>query len=152
MHLYHMTDSANKNHSVITRSSSHVIEASIEREILFCKHTVLYIAYEVGISCKGPFSAVLYGFFLPRKLIVCTCISNSTRGCLHSEASMVTSQHRCHCLSRFLWKHFTIGRMTLNPIKNIIGNVASSYQVNLAIDNPHITENYINSHLFTCHI
>ena len=30
-----------------------------------------------------------------------------------------------------------------NLVKNIIGNVASSYQVNLAIDIPNITENYI---------
>ena len=34
--------------------------------------------------------------------------------------------------------------------QNIIGNVASSYQVNLAIEIPNITENYINSHIFTC--
>ena len=60
MNLYHMTHSANKNHSIITRSSSHVLEASIKYKKKFC---VLYIAYEVGISCKGPFSAVLYGFF-----------------------------------------------------------------------------------------
>ena len=38
--------------------------------------------------------------------------------------------------------------MTQNIAKNIIGNVASSYQVNLAIDIPNITENYINSHVF----
>ena len=40
--------------------------------------------------------------------------------------------------------------MTQNIAKNIIGNVASSYQVNLAIEIPNITENYINSHVFTC--
>ena len=40
--------------------------------------------------------------------------------------------------------------MTQNIAKNIIGNVASSYQVNLAIESPNITENYINSHVFTC--
>ena len=40
--------------------------------------------------------------------------------------------------------------MTQNIVKNIIGNVASSYQVNLAIGIPNITENYINSHVFTC--
>ena len=34
--------------------------------------------------------------------------------------------------------------MTQNLIKNIIGNVASSYQVNLVIEIPNITENYIN--------
>ena len=32
----------------------------------------------------------------------------------------------------------------------IIGNVASSYQVNLAIEIPNLTENYINSHVFAC--
>ena len=40
--------------------------------------------------------------------------------------------------------------MTQNVIKNINGNVASSFQVNLAIEIPYITENYINSHVFTC--
>ena len=33
--------------------------------------------------------------------------------------------------------------------KNIIGNVASSYQVNLAKEIPNITKIYINSHVFT---
>ena len=40
--------------------------------------------------------------------------------------------------------------MTQNIVKNTIGNVASSYQVNLAIEIPNITKNYINSHVFTC--
>ena len=40
--------------------------------------------------------------------------------------------------------------MAQNLVKNISGNVASSYQVNLAIGIPNITENYINSHVFTC--
>ena len=40
--------------------------------------------------------------------------------------------------------------MTQNLVKNIIGNVASSYQVNLAIENANMTENYINLHIFTC--
>ena len=34
--------------------------------------------------------------------------------------------------------------MTQNIVKNIIGNVASSYQVNLVIENPNMTENYID--------
>ena len=42
--------------------------------------------------------------------------------------------------------------MTQNIVKNIIGNVALSYQVNLTIEIPNITENYINSHVFTCDI
>ena len=33
--------------------------------------------------------------------------------------------------------------MTQNVVKNIIGNVASSYQVNLLIEIPNITENCI---------
>ena len=37
--------------------------------------------------------------------------------------------------------------MTQNLVKNIIGNVASSYQVNLAIGNANMTENYINSNI-----
>ena len=40
--------------------------------------------------------------------------------------------------------------MTQNIAKNIICNVASSYQVNLAKEIPNITENYINLHVFTC--
>ena len=40
--------------------------------------------------------------------------------------------------------------MTQNIVKNIIGNVASSYQVNREIKTPNITKNYINSHVFTC--
>ena len=40
--------------------------------------------------------------------------------------------------------------MTQNIVKKTIGNVASSYQVNIAIEIPNITENYINSHVFTC--
>ena len=32
--------------------------------------------------------------------------------------------------------------------QNIIGNVASSYQVNLAIEIPNITKKYINLHIF----
>ena len=39
--------------------------------------------------------------------------------------------------------------MTQNIVKNIIGNVASSKQVNLAIEIPNMTENYINSLIFT---
>ena len=34
--------------------------------------------------------------------------------------------------------------MTQNIVKNIIGNVALSYQVNLVIEIPNITETYIN--------
>ena len=40
--------------------------------------------------------------------------------------------------------------MSQNIAKNIIANVAPSYQVNLTIEIPNITKNYINSHVFTC--
>ena len=40
--------------------------------------------------------------------------------------------------------------MSQNLVKDIIGNVASSYQVNLAIKIPNIIENYINLHVFSC--
>ena len=61
-----------------------------------------------------------------------------------------TSQQWCHWLSWCLCKHFTIWRMNQNLVKTIIGYVALSYQVNLAIEIPNITENYKNSHVFTC--
>ena len=40
--------------------------------------------------------------------------------------------------------------MTQNLPKNIIDNVTSIYQANLVIEIPNITENYVNSYLFTC--
>ena len=40
--------------------------------------------------------------------------------------------------------------MTQNLPQNTIGSVASIYQANLVIEIPNITENYVNSHLFTC--
>ena len=40
--------------------------------------------------------------------------------------------------------------MAQNLPKNIICSVASIYQANLVIEIPNITENYVNSHLFTC--
>ena len=40
--------------------------------------------------------------------------------------------------------------MTQNLPKNIIGSVASIYQANLVIEIPNTTENYVNSHVFTC--
>ena len=40
--------------------------------------------------------------------------------------------------------------MTQNIAKNIIVNMSSSYQVNLAIESPNVTENYIDLHVFTC--
>ena len=75
----------------------------------------------------------------------------SGSGALSTRGTNLPSQHRCHWLSRCLCKHFTIWRMTKNLVKIIIGNVASSYQVNLSTEIPNITENYINSHAFTCH-
>ena len=40
--------------------------------------------------------------------------------------------------------------MNQNFVKNIIGNVASSYQVSLAIDIHNKIENYKILHVFTC--
>ena len=40
--------------------------------------------------------------------------------------------------------------MTQNLPKNIIVSVALIYQANLEIEIPNITENFVNSHLFTC--
>ena len=40
--------------------------------------------------------------------------------------------------------------MAQNLAKNIIDSVESSYQANLVIEIPNITESYINSHVFTC--
>ena len=40
--------------------------------------------------------------------------------------------------------------MTQNLPKNIIGSVASIYQANLVTEISNITENYVNSYLFTC--
>ena len=40
--------------------------------------------------------------------------------------------------------------MTQNLPKNIIGSAASIYQANIVIEILNITENYVNSYLFTC--
>ena len=111
-----------------------------------------YIAYEVRISCMGRPAT-----FKP----LCMCIVTSKTNFIFFQSAPVvvyrlvtsvfsTSHHRCYWLSRCLCKHFTIWRMNQNIAKNIIGNVASSYQVNLAIEIPNITKNYINMHVFTC--
>ena len=110
----------------------------------------MYIAYEVKITCKGPLtplsmlivtSKIYFMFFKQQPMVVYILTS-----------VLSTSKHQCHWLSQWLCKHFTIWRMTQNLFKNIISNVASNYQVNLAIGIPNITENYINSHIFTCDI
>ena len=47
MDLYHMTTSANQHNSRYHDASSHVLEASIkiQKKILFCKQTGLYILH-----------------------------------------------------------------------------------------------------------
>ena len=40
--------------------------------------------------------------------------------------------------------------MTQNLAKSIIGGVVLSYQANLTIKTPNLTESYINSYVFTC--
>ena len=139
--------------SITTRPSSHVLEPSITtpKEFLFCKQTGLYILHtKWGLVVRGHLEP--HGFvclLLPRKPIL--CFSNSTVVVYRLITSVFsTSQHRCYWLSRCSYKHFTIWRMTQNIVKNIIGKVASSYQVNLAIEIPNITKNYINSLIFTC--
>ena len=59
-------------------------------------------------------------------------------------SALVTSQNRCSGV------HVNISpfeKITQNLSKNTSGAVTLCYQVNLAIDIPIITENYINSHL-----
>ena len=100
------------------------------------------------ISCKGPLSDALYFYCFPRKPIL--CFSNSTCGCLHSDVSIEYVTAPVSLTESVFSKHFTIWRMTQNHVKNIIGNVASSYQVNLAIKIPDINQKL---HKFAqCHL
>ena len=82
-------------------------------------------------------------FFLPRKPILWFFQTASI--CLHSEVNIENITDPC----RYSCKHFITWRMTQNLAKNIIGGVVSSYQANLVLEIPDITENYINSHVFT---
>ena len=130
--------------SITTRPSSHVLEASIKtpKEILFCKQTGLYILHR-------KWGLIVRGHVEPLCMFIVTSKTNfmffKQRLWLFTVMTSVfrTSQHRCLC------KHFTIWKITQNIVKNIIGNVASSYQVNLPIEIPNIADNYINSHVFT---
>ena len=57
----------------LPRCGEVVLEASIkiQKEILFCKQTGLYILHaKWGIAVRGTYSAVLYDFFLPQKPIL----------------------------------------------------------------------------------
>ena len=133
--------------SITMRPSSHVLEASIitPKEILFCKQTGLYILHTKWVLVVRVHLEALCMFIVTSKTNF-----------------MIFKQHPwlftgwwrqysvCHSTSWCLCKYFTIWRMTQNIVKNIIGNVASSYQVNLAIEIPNITENCFNSHVFTC--
>ena len=134
------------------RPSSHVLEVSIKttKEILFCKQWGLYILHtKWGLVVRGHLDPLFmlivtwktnFMFFKTAPVVVYRLMTSV----------FSTSQHWCYWLSRCLCKHFTIWRMTQNVFKNIIGNVASSYQVNLPITISNITENCINSHVFTC--
>ena len=62
MHLYHMTNSVNIKYPVTKRTSSHVLKASFKISSDLKAYCLVYSAYEVIISCKGPFSAILYVF------------------------------------------------------------------------------------------
>ena len=114
--------------SITTRSSSHVLEASIKtpKEILFCKLLCMFI-----VTSKTNFM-----FFKQHPWL----FTGWWRQYLVRQITGVTDRLN---ISPF-------EELTQNIAKNIIGNVASSYQVNLAIETPNITENYINSHVFTC--
>ena len=115
-----------------------MLEASIKtpKENLCCKQT------EVRISCKGPLRAALYVFcYLENQIL---CFSNCTRVCLKADDVSIYYVTAPVLLTE------SVFMLTFHHLKNIIGNVASSYQVNLAIEIPNVTENYINSHIFTC--
>ena len=117
-----------------------MLEVSIKtpKEILFCKPTGLYIMHtKWGLVVRGHLAPLCMfivasktNFMFFKHQVVVVYILTSV---------LSTSQQRCHWLSRCLCKHFSIWRMTQNLVKNIIGIVASSYQVNLAIEIPNIT-------------
>ena len=142
MHLYHMTFWANRN-----SSHYHEVEqpcAQGQRQNTK-RNSILFVS---KLSCKGSLRAVLYVFcYLENQFYV---VQTAPKFVYTLRSLLSTSQHRFHWLSQCLCKHFTIWRMTRNLFQNIIGNVASSYQVNLAIEIPNVTENDINLHFFTC--
>ena len=116
-----------------------------QNKFCFVSKQACIIAYEVRISCKGPLRAALY---------VYCYLENPFYVFFKQHPWLFTgwwSQYLArHSTGRCLCKHFTIWRMTQNIVINIIGKVASSYLVNLAIEIPNTIENYINSHVFTC--
>ena len=119
-----------------------------QKKLYFVSKHACIIAYEVRISCKGQLNFALHVFVTSKSSFMYFKTPSLIVYLLTSV--LCTSQHQCHWLSQCLCKHLTIWRMTQNLVKTIIGNVASSYQVNLAIGIPNITENYINSQVFTC--
>ena len=97
---------------------------------------LVYIAYEERISCRGPLRAALYG-----KPIL--CFSNST-----GWWRQYLVRHSAGATARVgVYVNISPFEEWLKISSKIIGNVASSYQVNLAIEIPNIAENYINSHV-----
>ena len=69
MDLHHMTTSANQHNYHYHDASSHVLEASIkiQKEILFCKQTGLYILHaKRGLVVRGthlaPFCTLFFSY------------------------------------------------------------------------------------------
>ena len=107
------------------------------------------IAYELRISCKGSLSIAL-GFFF---------VTSKTNFMFFKQHPwLFTFWQQCWVRHSTLANEWvcvyvnicTIWRITQNLVKNIISNVASSYQVNLAIEIPNITENYMSLYVFSC--
>ena len=92
------------------------------------------------ISFKGSLRAALYVYcYLEKQFYV---FSNSTRCCLQADVRIeyVTSPVLL-TESVFMYETFHYLKNYSKLVKNIIGNVVSIYQGNLAIEVPNVTEN-----------
>ena len=77
--------------------------------------------YEVRSSCKGPLSVTLYVFcYLESQFYVHVFQTAVTRGCLLSDVSIEYVIVPVSLTELCLFKHFTIGRLTQNLVRNII--------------------------------
>ena len=106
--------------------------------------------HEVKISCRGPLGYTLYVFcYLENEYAI---FQTALMDVDMLTSILSTLQHQCHWLSQCLCKHLTICRIIQNLGKTSTCNVAASYmyQVYLATEIPDITQNYINSQVFTC--
>ena len=107
--------------------------------VVFPDHTRLLFLYKWGLVVRIHFVCLL----LPRKPIL--CFSNSTLGCLQADASIeyVTAPVSL-TESGFMWTCHHLKNSSKSR-QNIIGNVALSYQVNLAVENPYIFARLLSS-------